>query len=566
MLQSRFGWIIVLGIVIIVNIIGAIVHKRIDLTSEKRYTLSSASKEILRKLDDPVTVQLFFKGEFPAGYRRLADGVIEFLEEMKEEANGKLIIRNSDPFEGLTDSTAARFRDSLQYFFGIPATTLQAPSKVGDELTQKVVLPGAIIQYRDTSIGVNLLQGVKAFGTEPEQLAALYNAIEATLEYKFSSAIQKATTETAPLIGYAVGNGEGWGYNVDEAVRTLFNEYSFDTVNIPQAAFIPEEFDALIILKPTITFSSADKLKIDQYVMRGGRVFWMIDNMFAEFDSLRNSNGFIAFDRQLNLEDLLFRYGARINQNLLQDMDCDKLPQVSGSAEDGQQRRLVDWPFFPLLNGTDHPITKNLDKVRAIFPNTVDTVAAQGIKKTFLLRSSNNARILTTPAKIDFTFFQIAPSADLFTVKDTGVAVLLEGQFRSLFTGRLSSTAADTLNRIGRPFIGQATQPGKMIIVADGDIAINEFHPTQGPLPMGFNQYIPFMYANREFYSNCLEYLVNPSDILSTRSKEYTLRLLDPMLVREQKSKWQMINIVLPVIITILFAVIFQSLRKRRFA
>ena len=280
---------------------------------------------------------------------------------------------------------AGRFADSMDYFYGLRPYTIQAPSKVGDEINVKQVLPGAVIHYKDTAIGVNLFKGIKNYGTEQEQLAALYNDVEATLEYKFASAIQKITSTSKPLIGYALGNGEIWGPNVDDAVRTLIHDYRFDTVNLKQTPYIPSAFNALVILKPTTTFSDEDKLKIDQYVMRGGKIFWMIDNMYAEFDSLYKSHGFIAFDRGLNLEDILFRYGVRLNENLLQDMQCDKLGQIDPNT---QQTRLVDWPFFPILNGTNNPISKNLDGVRAMFPNTLDTVKADGIKKTFLLRSS----------------------------------------------------------------------------------------------------------------------------------------------------------------------------------
>src|SRR6187431_3095254 len=241
-----------------------------------------------------------------------------------------------------------------------------------------------------------------------------------------------------------LGNGEAFGYNINDAFLTLRSNYNTDTINIGEVPFISPQLDALVILKPTKPFSEADKLKIDQYVMHGGKVFWMIDVMYAEFDSLYKSNGFIAFDRALNLDDLLFKYGARINQNLLQDMQSDQLGQMNGDPKN-PQRRLVSWPFFPVLNGTDHPISKNLDGVRAIFPNTVDTVKAQGIKKTFLLKSSSNARVLSTPAKVDFEFLQIAPDAKFFTVRDTSVAVLLEGKFHSFYEGRISKSIADSL-------------------------------------------------------------------------------------------------------------------------
>ena len=560
-------------------------------------------------------IDVFLKGEFPAGFRKLANSTGEFLQECEEYSHGNLIVHFADPFKKANDSAenfiketkltisqdslqilkdssgsflsqvklailnshtengdkeieqeyALYLMDSLRSIYGLTPFTIQAPSKVGDAQIEKQIIPGAIIRYRDTAVGVNLLSGQKSYGTSPEELARLYNDVEATLEYKFASAIQKVTATTKPLVGYALGNGEGWGYEVNDAVRTLIHDYRFDTVNINKVPYIPSAFNALVILKPTKPFSDADKLKIDQYVMRGGKIFWMIDNMFAEFDSLYKSGGFIAFDRGLNLEDILFRYGVRLNENLLEDMQCDKLPQVSNDPNN-QQTRLVDWPYFPILNGTNHPISKNIDGVRSMFPNTLDTVKAEGIKKTFLLRSSNNARVLEAPAKVDFDFLQIAPKMEDFTVHDTTVAALLEGKFRSLYANRIPQSFADSMAAYNVPVRSVCDSDTKMIVVADGDIATNQVSQQYGPLPMGFNFYTNYTFANKEFFDNCLEYLVGPAGILETRAKEFTLRLLDLKKAQEQKTTWQFINIALPVLIIILFGVIYQQMRKRRYA
>ena len=298
--------------------------------------------------------------------------------------------------------------------------------------------------------------------------------------------------------------------------------------------------------------------------MNGGKVFWMIDNMYAEFDSLYKSQGFIAFDRGLNLEDLLFNYGVRINQVLLQDMQSDKMPGISNNSS-GQQR-LVNWPFFPILNGTAHPISKNLDGVLSIFPTTIDTVQASGIRKTFLLQSSNNSRLLNAPAKIDIEYLQIAPDEKLFNQKAVPVAILLEGKFRSLYTGRIPKAIADSFAAVNLPVRTAPTNDGKMIVVADGDIATNRYSSTSGPLPMGMNVLTKHTYDNKDFFTNCIEYLVNPSEILQTRSKEYSLRLLDPKKTEEKKTMWQLINIVLPILLIILFGFIYQQIRRRKYA
>jgi ABC-2 type transport system permease protein len=564
-LNAKYGWLIVLLLLAAVNLLASRYHNRFDLTKEKRYTLSAATKNLLRSLDDDVKIEVFLKGDFPAGFRKLANSVEEFLQECSRYSRGNLKVKFTNPLKNLNDSAAAYFIDSIYYHYEIPPYTLQAPGKVGDEMSFKQIIPGAIIQYKHDTLGINLLKGARTFGTEPEQLAALYNEVEATLEYRFASAIQKITSEYKPLIGYVLGHGELWGYNVDDAVRTLIRDYRFDTVNLNNVPFIPPAFDALVMIKPTQSFSDAAKLKLDQYIMNGGKLFCMVDMMYGEFDSLYRSGGFIAFDRGLNLDDLFFRYGVRINKNLLQDMQCDKLPQISG-AQGVQQQRLVDWPFFPVLNGTNHPISKNLDGVRAIFANTMDTVKADGIKKTYLLRSSPNARVLETPARVDFEFMQIAPDIRLFNVKDTGVAVLLEGKFRSLFDGRISKADMDALEAWQMPFKKASDRETKMIIVADGDIATNMYSQMHGPLPMGMNLFTRYTFANKEFYTHALEYLVNPSGILETRAKDFTLRLLNLRQVKEQKTKWQFINIALPILLVMLCGSVYQQVRKRNYA
>ena len=563
-ISSNLNLLVLLLILFGINLLASVFHARLDLTKEKRYTLSKATKDLLKSLDDQVRIEVFFKGNYPAGFKKIVNSVQEFLQEAREYAHGNIEIRYSDPLKNFANDSLARpFVDSMASYYDIARYTIQAPSKVGDEMSFKQVLPGAVIHYKDASIGVSLFKGVKNYGTEQEQLAALYNDVESTLEYKFASAIEKVTSTSKPVVAYALGNGEAFGYNVNDAYVTLRQNYNTDTFNLQKEPYIPSSINALVILKPTIPFTDQDKLKIDQYVMRGGKIFWMIDNMYAEFDSLFKSRGFIAFDRGLNLEDILFRYGVRLNENLLQDMQCDKLGQIDPNT---RQTRLVDWPFFPILNGTNNPISKNLDGVRAIFPNTLDTVKAEGIRKTFLLTSSANARVLTAPAKIDFEFFQIAPDIKEFTVHDTAVAALLEGKFRSLYAGRIPGSFVDSMNTYHVPVKGICDSATKMIVVADGDIATNFVSQQYGPMPMGFNFYTNYTYSNKEFFSNCLEYLVNPSGILETRAKDFTLRLLDLKKVKEQKATWQFINIALPVLVIILFGFIYQRLRRKKYA
>jgi gliding-associated putative ABC transporter substrate-binding component GldG len=301
--------------------------------------------------------------------------------------------------------------------------------------------------------------------------------------------------------------------------------------------------------------------------MHGGRLFWMVDNLYAEMDSLqRAQNEFIAFDRGLNLEDILFRYGVRVNLDLVQDLNCDKIPSVIGTEGGKPQIQLLQWPYFPLLsNYTNHPIAKNLDYVLSQFPNSIDTVKAGGIKKTILLATSSESRILSTPAKVTWNSIRNEEDIRTFTQPNVPVAVLLEGRFSSLYTNRMSQAMKDSLSAGGYSFTDRNREDNKMIVVADGDIALNFVTQNDGPLPMGMNPYTKYKYANGEFVMNAVEYLTDNSGILETRGKDFTLRLLDKKKLDVNKTTWQAINIILPLLIVLLFGGLYQLLRKRRY-
>jgi gliding motility-associatede transport system auxiliary component len=322
----------------------------------------------------------------------------------------------------------------------------------------------------------------------------------------------------------------------------------------------------MIITKPVKPFTDEQKIKIDQYVMHGGRLVWMIDNLYAEMDSLkRTQNEFIAFDRDLHLEDLLFKYGVRINLDLLQDLNSDKNPSVVGYVGGKPQIQLLPWPYFPLLgNYNGHPIAKNLDYILSQFPNSLDTVEAKGIHKTILLATSPASRILASPAKVSWQSIQTEEDYRAFNKGMVPVAVLLEGIFPSLYANRLSPESKAGIEAAGQP-VKKESVPNKMIVISDGDIALNAVTQNEGPLPMGMNTYTKYQYANRDFIQNSIEYLVDESGILEARNKDFTLRLLDKKKLEEGKTKWQMINIVLPILLILLFGLAYQLGRKRRY-
>ncbi|MDP4150810.1 MAG: gliding motility-associated ABC transporter substrate-binding protein GldG [Bacteroidota bacterium] len=557
--------IFLLLILVAVNWLASVFHARLDLTDEKRYSLGEPTKRLLRNLDDQVNIDLYLKGDLKAGARELAKSAGELLLSFQDYSDGRVQFRAVDPLRELNDSDRAAFYDSLQRL-GIQPKTEVVQSKKGQEETQRTIIPGAIVSYKGRVFPVDLLKGVNV---SQNGEADLYNNAEALLEYKFANAIDKITQKEVPLIGYVSGNGEPLNYSVYDLIQnTLKKNYAtkifpLDNDSIP---VIPPIFKALIIVKPRIKFTDAEKLKLDQYLMRGGHIIWMIDNLYAEMDSLRMDRETIAYDRGLNLEDLFFRYGVRVNQDLVEDLQCASMNFVVGMQGDKPQLGLIPFPYFPLLQGSlTHPISKNIDPVYSKFANSVDTVKADEIRKTVILQTAGNSRITSTPALISFESLKSAPDPAKFNKPSVPVAVLLEGRFHSLFANRISSAMTDTLARVYHtPFLPVATSEGKVIVCADADIAMNEVTP-KGPLPLGMDKDIGYTFANQTFIENAIDWLVDPSGILEARAKDFTLRLLDQKKVEDDRSFWQFINIVLPLLLVIAGGYVYQMLRKRKF-
>ena len=412
---------------------------------------------------------------------------------------------------------------------------------------------------------VDLLKGVQRSreGQSPEQL---YVNAENLLEYKFASTIDKLITDTLPAIGYLLGNGEPLDFRVYSLIQFLRENFRFGIVRLDSVPVIPAQLNALIMVKPSVKFSDDEKRKLDQFVMRGGSLICMIDNLYSEMDSLQTGRETVAYDRGLNLDDLLFHYGVRMNQDLVEDMQCASINLVVGMQGGKPQFQLLPWPYYPLLDGSPSSlITKNLDPVFSKFTNSIDTVKAPGIAKSILLQTSPNARTVSTPALISLEMVKMASDPKLFQQPNIPVGVLLEGKFQSLYANRISAALADSLMQVyHQPFLKSAEKSARIIVCADGDLVMNEIGE-HGPLPLGFSKDINYTFANAEFLSNCLDYCVNPSGILEARSKDYSLRLLDPEKTEDDRSFWQLINIAAPLLVILICGLIFQYIRKRKY-
>jgi gliding-associated putative ABC transporter substrate-binding component GldG len=561
-LASKGWWLMLLIVLLGVNYLASVMHTRVDLTQEKRYTLSSATKKLIKGLHDKVSITVLLTGDMPAGFKKLSNSTKEMLQEFKDLGGSNIQFKFEKPGEGLSDTAREKMQLHLDSL-GLKPTNIKVKAKAGEAQEERLVYPGALVTYKDREVAIDLLQGQDMAGG----VQSLNNA-EALLEYKLARSIQKITADTVPAIGYLVGNGEPLNYNVYDLIEhTLRQEYRFGFVPIDSVPVIPAAFDALVIVKPTMPFNNKQKLKIDQYIMHGGKVIWLIDRLYAEMDSLmRSHSDFVAFDRNLNLDDQLFKYGVRINGDLVQDLQCDKIPLVVGNYGNQPQMQLVPWPYFPTLSSySGHPIAKNLDNVLSIFPNSIDTIK-NNIRKTVLLATSESSRIISTPAIVSLNSVKTEDDLKTFNQSFIPIAVLLEGRFTSLYTNRLSTGELDTLAGLYKqPFRAATEKESKMIVVSDADIVANVVTQNQGPLPMGYNQFTNYQYANKDFFLNCIQYLTDSSGILDTREKDFTLRLLDPKKTDEYRTQWQLMNIGLPVALVLLFGAVYQAVRKRKY-
>ncbi|MGK2863101.1 MAG: gliding motility-associated ABC transporter substrate-binding protein GldG [Chitinophagaceae bacterium] len=561
-MASRYGWLLLLLFLGAINFLASLVHSRIDLTKEKRYTLSKATRDLLQAVDDNVQIDVFLKGEFPAGFRKLANSTGEFLQLLKDKNGSKIHYRFISPQEKMP-GTEATYEDSISNL-GASAINLTVQVKAGEE--NKRIYPVALMTYKGKQTLVNLYSGGKRMITPVEM-----NSAEALMEYQFAKSLSNLINPGKPLIGYSFGNGEPTDARTYGLQQALESEYRLALLNINEQPVNPDTFKILLVVKPTLPFSENEKLKLDQYVMGGGKLLFFVDDLIAEQDSLRYKPEIIAYDRNLNLTDLLFRYGVRINPSLVMDLQCDFLPFAVGGSQENPQFEFLHWNYYPLFEGkSTHTINKNLGLVAGRFVNSIDTINTPGIGKTVLLSSSANSRVITTPALISLNENRNVAEDAKFKQADIPVAILLEGQFTSLYRNRISQSQKDLLAGAGMNF-RESSPNNKMIIVADGDMVLNDVSTRDGPLALGVNLFTSgsqyeYQFANREFLLNCIEYLVNNPAISETRNKDIVLRLLDTKKVQENKTFWQLINIALPVLLVIISGFVYQAIRKRKYA
>lgn len=557
--QALTRLVIVIGILIALNVLSSSYFTRIDLTADRRYTLTDSTKALLRNLKDVVFVKVYLKGDFPAGFQRLATSTKEMLDEFKVYGGEKIQYEFNDVITGKSEK---ELRDVVKEMSqkGLAPTNVQ--NRGGDEYSQQIVIPGALVTFGSREAPVNLLENTPGTGAQ----TALNNSI-AHLEYNLTRSIRQLTQITKPRIGIIRGHGEMEDERLVDFLSSMADFYDPQFITLSDVVSIPDNIRTILIIRPQQTFSDKDKFKIDQYVMNGGTVLWLVDALNAGMDSVVAKRSFIALDYPLNLDDQLFRYGARINPDLLLDLQCNPVPLLT--SMEGQQPKFTLFPcfYFPVLTPVgSHPIVRNIDAVATQFAGTIDTVALSSVKKIPLLVSSKNSRIVFTPWMVDFRDLRNRPNENEYRAKQQMGAVLLEGVFPSLFQNRLTPEMQAVLqDSLKQPFKAQSA-PTKMIVISDGDMAANEFNAQGQPLALGFYRYTGEYFGNKTFLMNCVDYLAGFPELINTRSKTIMLRLLDEAKVKAGRTTWMWINLAAPIGALLLFGLVFNVIRYQKFA
>jgi len=553
--QSIIQGIIILGIVILINVIASFFYGTIDLTEDKRYTLTEATKSSLESLEDIIYVRVLMDGDFVAGFKRLQTSTEEMLQDF-QSVSPYIEYDFIDPLIGNNEEKNKTIEQLAEQ--GLTPTNLRVPD--GDKVTEKLIYPYAIFNYHKTSFVVNLLEP-DVPGTNKDII--LNNSVS-LLEYKFANAIQKLLLGIKKDIIFTDGHGELNPQQTSDLETSLRPFYNTGRIDLDTVSGITQDLDLLVVAKPKTAFSDKDKFKIDQYVMNGGKVLWMLDRLSTSLDSISLSGNYIPLDLPLELDELLFKYGARIQSNMILDLECSRIPMFI----DANQQEMFPWYYHPLIAPTSqHPIVKNLDRINLKFPSTIDTLKTKtNVKKTVLLSSSQYSRIQRVPARLNFEILRYEPEVDLFNKGAQPVALLLEGTFPSLYENRLESGMQEMLQKIGAPFKEKSVDT-RMIVVSDGDFAKSLYNTnTQEVSEIGFNKWERRVYkGNKDFIINAIEYLMDNNGILNARSKEVKLRMLDKYRAKAERTKWQMVNIILPLVFLLLFGLVFNALRKRKY-
>lgn len=544
----------------LVNAIAKNFNFFIDLTENKRFTLTNSSLALLEDVDDIVYVDVLLEDQLTSSFNRLRDRTEEILKQLNR-ANPRIEYRFRDPSEG-SIKEINDFRQQLSKE-GIYPTTLFLTE--GSQRVEKLIFPYAILNYGNRKVPVNLLEAIKR-GENDEQ--ALNKSVR-LLEYKFTSAISKLFQKEQAIVLFTEGHGELRDDQTAKLETELSSTVSTGRINLDSVIVIDKSVDILIVAKPLRSFSTRDKFIIDQYIMNGGKVIWLIDQFHVNLDSINYNKVYIPRPVEHELDDLFFKYGVRINKDLVLDLENSKIPQVVGMQGGQAQQDLFPWVYHPLLSANEsNLIVKNIDKISSTFVSSVAALDSKlQTQSTTLLTSSDNARFQVFPMRLTFDILQIEQRPDAYTKSKIPVGLLVEGEFESLYKNRVTEGMTKGLNQIGQSFKEKSPTTAQ-IFVGDGDIIKNLYDAQNGRIsPIGFNKWEGITYGgNSSFILNAIDYLLDDYGLIEARSKNIELRLLNQAKLQREKLKWQIINIGLPILYVLLIAFGFNFWRRRRYS
>jgi ABC-2 type transport system permease protein len=529
---------------------------RLDLTAEKRYSITTVSKNLVKSLDKPINITLFLDGELPAGFRKLQKSIREKIADYNAYSSQLINLTVIDPYQ----FTDAKRRDKLFVELtdkGLQPTNIRQNKEQGTVTT--LIFPGALVEYGGKQMSVNLLKN-----TVLNAEVNLNNSIE-SLEYEFSAAFAQLLNSEKQTVAFLNGQGELNEYEIHDIVGALAEKYSVSQVSADQLKSKGSKIKALIVANPSRVFTESDKFCIDQYLMNGGRIMWLVDPVSVSLDSLSTGNTTLAFPRNLNLDDQLFKYGIRLNANLVQDAECLRILVNTAPAGTPAKFSPAPWYFSPLLIPSEnHVISRNLNRVKAEFVSSIDTVGKQDqMHKTVILATSAYSLVENTPLEVSLASINNPPDRRLFRQPSQPVGVLLEGTFSSVFKNRMVNSFGVKISEVKTE-----SQPTKMIVFSDGNLIANQYRFVVGVpeyMPLGYDRPSQQTFGNKAFLLNSVNYLCDDQGLMELRSRIFKIRLLDKVRIQEEKTFWQLLNVLIPLVLIALFGVVYVFVRKRRY-
>ena len=554
--NNRIQLLYIFGIVLTLHLLGSFFFYRFDLTKDKRYTLSTTSLNLLKEVKNPLSIKVYMQGDLPAEFKRLQQETKQILEEF-QAYNSNIVFEFVDPMENQEESM-----DLIKDLYRKGLTPINITVDDKGKQSQALVFPWAIATYDNKEVSIPLLKNQMGASTTQKVIGSVQH-----LEYSFSDAFNKITKAKQKKVAIIKGNGELKEAFIAKFLLQVRDSYFIAPFTLDSVAKNPEgslqalkEYDLAVIAKPSEAFSESEKQVLDQYLMNGGKTIWLVDQVVAEIDSLYNPSGAsLAYPRDLNINDLFFKYGIRINPDIVKDEQGSPIQLASGEPGSATRFQQFNWKYAPLVTPiSTHPIVKNLGGIKFDFANSIDTLK-NSIKKTVLLQSSPYSKRVGTPTAINLSMVsETTNPADYPNTGGIPLAVLLEGPFHSAFENRIKAFEQTNFQ--------STSKPTKMIVISDGDILRNQLDKNQLPVELGYDQRSGNLYDNKDFLMNSVNYLLDDSGLINIRSKDLDLPLLDKEKVYANYTYIQVLTIGLPILILGVFGLLFTYFRKRNYA